>query len=135
MDKNEIFEKIKEALQESLGTPSEKITLKARIIDDLGCDSLDLLDILFSIEEKFGLKIKRGQVEAMAREGLGEGEFEQNGLITEKGAERLKQIMPEVDHSQITPGMGVYRIPYLFTVETFCRLVEKKLSENTASNK
>lgn len=124
-----IFDGVQEAVQESLGIPREKITLKARIIDDLGSDSLDLLDILFAIEERFGIKIKRGQIEAMAREGLGEGEFERDGLLTAKGAERLKQIMPEVDPTQIVEGMGVYKIPYLFTVETFCRLVERKIAE------
>ena len=125
----EIFQKVQEAIQESLGVPGDKITIGARIIDDLGSDSLDLLDILFAIEEKFGIKIKRGQVEAMAREGMAEGEFEKDGLITAKGAERLRQIMPEVDQSKIFEGMGIGRIPYLFTVETFCRLVERKLAE------
>jgi len=120
---------VREAIQESLGAPADKITLEARIIEDLGSDSLDLLDIIFAIEEKFGIKIKRGQIEAMAREGLADGEFEKDGLITAKGAERLKQIMPEVDQSKIYEGMGVGRIPYLFTVDTFCRLVERKLAE------
>jgi len=120
---------VQEAIQDSLGIPREKITLKARIIDDLGSDSLDLLDILFAIEERFGIKIKRGQIEAMARDGMSEGEFERDGLLTAQGAERLKQIMPEVDQAQIVEGMGVYKIPYLFTVETFCRLVERKMAE------
>lgn len=128
MDQN-IFSSVQEAIQESLGIPREKITLKARIIDDLGSDSLDLLDILFAIEEKFGIKIKRGQIEAMAREGMSEGEFEKDGLLTARGVDRLREIMPEVDQTQIVEGMGVYKIPYLFTVETFCRLVEKKIAE------
>ncbi|MBF0410143.1 MAG: acyl carrier protein [Candidatus Riflebacteria bacterium] len=126
---SEIFERVKHCIQNSLGVSAEKITLKARIIDDLGSDSLDLLDILFSIEEEFGIKIKRGQIESMAREGFADGEFEQNGLITAKGTERLRNVMPEVDQTQIFEGMGIGRIPYLFTVETFCRLVENKLSE------
>ena len=88
-----------------------------------------MLDILFAVEEKFGIKIKRGQIEAMAREGMGDGEFEKDGLLTAKGAERLRHIMPEVDQTQIVDGMGVYKIAYLFTVETFCRLVERKLTE------
>ncbi len=126
---DEIFTKVADALQESCGTAREKITLKAKIIDDLGCDSLDLLDILFALEEKFGIKIKRGQIETAAREGIPEGEFERDGQLTERGAARMREHMPEVDTSRITAGMPVGRIPYLFTVETFCKLVEQKLRE------
>lgn len=128
----EIFTKVIDALQESLGIPRAKITLKSRIIEDLGSDSLDMLDILFALEEKFGIKIKRGQIETAAREGIPDGEFEKDGIISEKGAERLRQVLPEVDQGKITPGMPLSRIPYLFTVETFYRLVEKKLQEKKA---
>ncbi len=124
----EIFQKVREALQESLGIPKDQITLKARIIDDLGSDSLDLLDILFALEEKFKIKIKRGQIEAKAREGLADDEFQKDGVLSAVGAERLKQVLPEVDHSGIAPGMPLSKIPHLFTVETFCRLVESNIS-------
>jgi acyl carrier protein len=123
----DVFPKVQEALQESLGIPREKITLKARIIDDLGSDSLDLLDILFALEEKFGVKIKRGQLEAQARQGISEEEFQQDGCLSEIGAQRLRSVMPEVDPGEVKAGMPLVRIPHLFTVETFCRLVEQSL--------
>jgi len=126
---DEIFPKVKEAIQESLGIPGDKIHLKARIIDDLGSDSLDLLDILFALEEKFKIKIKRGQIEAMAREGISEEEFQTDGVISETGAQRLRQVLPEVDQSEIKAGMPLTRIPHLLTVETFCRLVATKLEQ------
>lgn len=126
---DEVFLKVQEALQESLGIAREKITLKARIIDDLGSDSLDLLDILFALEEKFKIKIKRGQIESMAREGISEEEFQNDGALSEKGATRLRQVLPEVDQSVIVAGMPLSRIPHLFTVETFCRLVEQNLRQ------
>ncbi|MFZ2960172.1 MAG: acyl carrier protein [Candidatus Ozemobacteraceae bacterium] len=125
----EIFGKVQDAFQEALGVPREKITFDANIIDDLGSDSLDLLDILFALEEKFGIKIKRGQIEAMAREGIAEGAFEKEGCLTAQGAERLRQILPDADPQKIVDGMPIARIPYLFTVGTFYRLVEHKLAE------
>lgn len=124
----DVFERVQEAMQESLGIPKSKITLKATIIDDLGSDSLDLLDILFALEEKFGIKIKRGQIESMAREGISEEEFQQDGCLSEVGAKRLREVLPEVNHEEIKAGMPLARIPHLFTVETFCRLVEKNLA-------
>ena len=125
----DIFAKVQDAFVEALGVPRDKVTFNANIIEDLGSDSLDLLDILFALEEKFGIKIKRGQIEAMAREGIAEGEFEKGGLLTAKGAERLRQIMTDCDPAKITENMSIARIPYLFTVSTFYRLVEHKLAE------
>jgi acyl carrier protein len=128
-----IFPKVQEAIQESLGVAKEKITIKARLIDDLGSDSLDLLDILFALEEKFEIKIKRGQIEAWARQGVPEGEFEKEGMLTEKGAARLRKVLPEVDPSAIQANLPLSRLPFFFTVETFCRLVQAKLDEKNAA--
>ncbi|MBF0501009.1 MAG: acyl carrier protein [Candidatus Riflebacteria bacterium] len=130
----DIFAKVQDAFQEALGIPRERITFDANIIDDLGSDSLDLLDILFALEEKFGIKIKRGQIEAMAREGIPDGEFEKEGCLTAKGAERLRQILSDADPQKIVDGMPVSRIPYLFTVGTFYRLVEHKLAEKASNS-
>ncbi|RCK81266.1 MAG: Acyl carrier protein [Candidatus Ozemobacter sibiricus] len=125
----DIFDRVRDAIHESLGVTKDRITLKARLIDDLGSDSLDLLDILFALEEKFGIKIKRGQIEAMARQGIPDAEFEVDGQITERGAARLREVLPEVEPHHIVAGMPLARLPYLFTVETFCRLVQAKLRE------
>ena len=125
----EILAKVQDAIQESLGAPREKITLKAKLIEDLDSDSLDFLDILFALEEKFDIKLKRGQIEAEARAGIANGEFEVDGMITAQGAKRLKEVLPEVDHSQIKENMPLSTIPTLFTVETFYRLVEHQLAK------
>ena len=125
----EIYEQVRDAIQESLGVPREKITLTATVVDDLGSDSLDLLDILFALEEKFSIKIKRGQIEAAARQGMGDAAFEVEGMVTEAGAARLREVLPEVDQSKIVTGMPLSSIAHLFTVETFCRLVNSRLAE------
>ena len=129
----EILAKVQDAIQESLGAPRESITLKAKLIEDLESDSLDLLDILFALEEKFGIKLKRGQIEAEARAGIPDGEFEVDGMLTAQGAERLKKVLPEVDHSGIKENMPLSAIPALFTVETFYRLVENQLARKEDS--
>lgn len=125
----DILPQVQEAIHDSLGVPLDKITINARLIDDLGSDSLDLLDILFALEETFSIKIKRGQIEELARQGVPEGEFEHDGMLTEQGAARLREVLPEADPAEIKANMPLSRIPYLLTVETFCRLVASKLAE------
>ena len=48
-----IFERVKKIIEEQLGAESEKITLEASFIDDLGADSLDLVELIMSMEDEF----------------------------------------------------------------------------------
>lgn len=52
-----MFEAIREALAKQLRIAPEKITLSSRIKDDLGADSLDILQLLMTVEEDFGIAI------------------------------------------------------------------------------
>ena len=58
-----IFDKVKEILVDQLDVEEEKVTMEASIVDDLGADSLDLVDLLMSLEEEFDVEIPDDQVE------------------------------------------------------------------------
>ncbi len=57
------FEKVKELLVEKLGISEDKITLESEIVKDLGADSLDLVEMLLSMEENFGITISDEETE------------------------------------------------------------------------
>jgi acyl carrier protein len=57
------FEKVKGMLVEKLGISEDKITLESEIVKDLGADSLDLVEMLLSMEENFGITISDEQTE------------------------------------------------------------------------
>ena len=57
------FEKIKEMLVDKLGIAEDKIALESEIIKDLGADSLDLVEMLLSLEENFGVTVSDEQTE------------------------------------------------------------------------
>ena len=59
------FEKVKAMLVEKLGISEDKITLESEIIKDLGADSLDLVEMLLSMEETFGATISDEQTESI----------------------------------------------------------------------
>jgi acyl carrier protein len=46
-----------EIIVEQLGVSAEEVTLEASFIDDLGADSLDLVELIMAMEEEFGLEI------------------------------------------------------------------------------
>lgn len=58
MNRQEIESKVKEFLIEDLEIDEEKIQPDARLMEDIGIDSLDFVDIVVIVEKKFGFKIK-----------------------------------------------------------------------------
>ena len=58
-----VFEKVKSILIDQLDVEEEKVTPEASITDDLGADSLDIVDLVMSLEEEFDLEIPDDQVE------------------------------------------------------------------------
>ena len=58
-----IFEKITEILAEQLSADQETMTMETKIAEELGADSLDLVDLLMSIEDEFGVEIPDEEVE------------------------------------------------------------------------
>ena len=57
MSSEEIFEKIKEIIVEQLGVAETAVTMEASFIDDLGADSLDIVELIMALEEEFDMEI------------------------------------------------------------------------------
>ncbi len=57
MTREEVFEHVKTILVETLSVDEDKVTLEARFQEDLETDSLDLVELVMTMEERFGIKI------------------------------------------------------------------------------
>ncbi len=57
MTREEVFEQVKSILVETLSVDEEKVTPEARFQEDLETDSLDLVELVMTMEDKFGIKI------------------------------------------------------------------------------
>jgi acyl carrier protein len=53
----EIFEKIREIAAEQLGIDESDITPDSSFVDDLGADSLDIVELIMALEDEFGMSI------------------------------------------------------------------------------
>jgi hypothetical protein len=69
------------------------------------------------------VKIPRGKIIEEARSTLSEAEFEQRGVGSEAGTNRLREVLNEVPPQRFAPPLKVADIPRLFTTETFCKIV------------
>ena len=108
-----------------LGIDASSIKPEDKIIDDLGADSLDLLDLIFQLERHFGIRINPRDIERRAQHALGDIPLEIEGIYTQEALEQLRQSMPEVPVAEMKPGLSINRLPYLFRVKTFMNLVER----------
>ncbi len=132
MNIDQIYSKVRGIVSDVLVIDEDDVQLNSRLISDLGAESIDFLDLVFQLEKEFGVKIPRGQLEKNARGELSEEEFEKNGVITPAGLESLQRYLSEVPASEFKPNMKVNEIPWLFTVETFCKLVGAAIAEKSA---
>lgn len=57
-----VFEKVKELVAEQLGISQDTIKLESNILEDLGADSLDVIEMLMTLEEEYGITIPDEQI-------------------------------------------------------------------------
>ncbi|UZQ86677.1 acyl carrier protein [Thermoclostridium stercorarium] len=67
--KNVIFEKVKEIIVDQLGVDESEVTMEASFIDDLGADSLDIVELIMALEEEFDLEIPDKDAEKIVTVG------------------------------------------------------------------
>ena len=69
MGTEEIFEKVKNIIVEQLGATENSVTMEASFIDDLGADSLDIVELIMALEEEFDTEIPDEDAEKVATVG------------------------------------------------------------------
>ena len=118
-----IYPKVAATIADALACEEAKVKADASLINDLGAESIDFLDIVFRLERAFKVKIPRGKIIEEARGSLTEAQFESGGVVTEQGVARLREFLSEVPADRFKTSMKTAELPRLFTVETFCKMV------------
>lgn len=131
--KPEIDGAVTEALVGALGVGEDEVTKEATVLGDLGAESIDLLDILFRLERKLGVKIQAADLAAHVQGGIADDEFgDANGKITPKGLAQLKKVMPQIDTNALAGKLEAEKVMSLFTVANLSDMVAGKLAAKGA---
>jgi len=129
LSRDEITEKVREALVDALGVDEDEVIATARIGGDLGAESIDYLDIVFRLEKAFNIKIPRGD---LFPDNILSEEFVQDGKLTAKGLQELRTRMPYADLDQFAKNPNVQDMADLFTVDMIVKYIEAKLGSADA---
>jgi len=65
----DIFEKVAKIIEEQLNISKDEIKLDSKFVEDLGADSLDIVELMMSLEEQFGIEIPDSEAEKMQTVG------------------------------------------------------------------
>ena len=128
-----VFPQVAQTVAAAIGCELEKVKLESSLIDDLGAESIDFVDIVFRLQRFFKVKIPRGKIVEEARGSLSEAEFEKAGVVSSAGVERLRVFLSEVPPDRFKSPLNIADIPRLFTVETFCKLVVRQQRDASPS--
>ncbi len=131
MTEQEIFEKLIPLVREVTGVREDQITLESGLMQDLGAESVDLLDFSFLIEENFAIVIDADEFERQASKKLNNEEYERDGVLTDEALEELRKALPEVSVKYLKPGLKKIELPSVLNVAVFVHIIQRKLAEKS----
>lgn len=120
---------IRAAVAESLALDLDQVAPTSRLVDDLGADSLDFIDLIFTLEKEFDVKLREGEFDFVAKLDFTDPAVLVDGHLTRPVVERLRENLPALDDEPDLDRISPQRVFGLITIETLWIIVERKLQE------
>ena len=124
-DTNPIAQSVREIITECLGCDLEEVTDDQNFFDDLGGESIDLLDLSFRIEKDLNIRVNFHQM--MSAEGW---EFDEEGRLTATTVRKLQEEFPAIDIHHFGAAEGV-PVRALLTVGFIIEVVRSRAGLQT----
>lgn len=124
----ELYEKVRDCVAEALALDLDEISPESTLLDELGAESIDLLDILFRIDRATGVKIQSDELASYVQGGIPDEEFgdEDADVITPKGMDQLKKVMPQIAEKDLDGKLSPEDVVSHFTVANLTELVASR---------
>ncbi|MGI5831471.1 MAG: acyl carrier protein [Thermoguttaceae bacterium] len=125
-NEQEIFEQVWEVLVDALAVDEDEVEMDSTLVDDLGAESIDLLDIVFQLEKKFDIKIDRGEL--IPTEKLDDPKYVQDGKLTADGLAMLQEALPSANLETFLQNPVIQNLAKILSVKDLVHLVKSKLA-------
>jgi acyl carrier protein len=123
----EILAALSDLIADRLAVKPAEVTPESRLVDDLGADSLDFVDLVFAIEKRFGVSLRDGELDVLSQLDFTSPEVMRDGFLTREVMARLTPALPALreveDPGRVTPA-AVFG---LVTVAALGAMVERRL--------
>jgi len=123
MTEQELFVGVCDCIRQTLEEDLPELQESDRLIADLGADSLDFLDLIFRLEERFSVPVNPRLLERRTQEALGDVPMIVSERYTEAAIAEFRKAMPEVPAEELFPDLPVNKLAESFRVKTFMNLV------------
>lgn len=127
MDRDSILPKLRSMIADSLAVDESTVVPEARLIDDLGADSLDFVDLVFAIEKEFGVKVREADFNFLARLDFSSPEVMRDGFITRNTIDGLIPLLPALGAAEDLDHITPRQLFSYLTVESLCLMIERRM--------
>ncbi len=132
LTRDEIFEKVRDVLEEALGVDTDEVTPEVSLTRDLEAESIDFLDIVFRLEKTFStdqkpFKIEQGEL--FPENLLENPEWIADSTFTDADMAMLKERMPHVDFAAFDSDRDVNKVAESITVDSIVDFTIRKLTK------
>lgn len=132
MTRDEIAERVAQALVQALGVSRSDITMDTSLAGDLEAESIDFLDVVFRLEKDFGIEVARGEL--FPQELLRDPVMVSGGAITDAGVAALRERFSFTDLSSLKAGLSIQELMNrMLTVRLIVDYVEHKLKATSTA--
>lgn len=119
------FEQVAALVRATQALPADRLIRPEQLLFyDLAFSSMDMLDLLFRIEDHFGVAIAEGTLYRLARGDLPDGAFADAGTLTPLGRERLMALLSDSPAAIFPERIATEGLPRFATVGAIARLVD-----------
>ncbi|WP_306364887.1 acyl carrier protein [Nocardia sp. CC227C] len=114
---------VQQSVAEAVGLDIDEVEPDATVLGELGAESIDLLDILFRIERKVGVKIQAAEIAELLQGELTDEEWEDaDGVLTPAGLAQLATVLPQIDPTELAGKITADQVMTLFTVRNLAEM-------------
>ena len=122
---------VRRCVADSLAVPPSDVKLESRLVDDLGADSLDFVDIVFMLDRELDIRVRETEFNFLTRLDFSSPAVMKDGFLTADVVGKLEGWLPAMrsvpDKTKVTPR----QLFSLITVESICIVAERRLRERT----
>ena len=122
-----IVSRVGKCVAEVLALEPAAVRRTAPLMDELGADSLDLVELMYLLEQEFDITLAKKDMSLTAQLGLPEEELHQEEVLTPCALELLRERFPGAGEI-LREGIMRKHLAALVTVEEVARVVERKLA-------